>query len=93
MLNLLAEWLDDRTGYRSLIRTFSEEQIQGGARWRYVFGSALASVFLIQAVTGVLMITAYSPSSATPGAACTTSITSCGWAGSSAVCIISGRRR
>ena len=64
MLNQLAEWLDDRTGYLTLVRTFSEEQIQGGARWRYVFGSTLASVFLIQAVTGVLMMTAYSPSSA-----------------------------
>ncbi|MGZ3386327.1 MAG: cytochrome b [Isosphaeraceae bacterium] len=64
MLNQLAAWLDDRTGYLTLVRTFSEEQIQGGARWRYVFGSTLASVFLIQAVTGVLMMTAYSPSSA-----------------------------
>ena len=63
MLNQLADWLDDRTGYRALIRTFSAEQIPGGARWRYVFGSTLASVFLIQAFTGVLMMTAYSPSS------------------------------
>ncbi|MGB2611974.1 MAG: cytochrome B6, partial [Isosphaeraceae bacterium] len=64
MLNQLAAWLDDRTGYLTLVRTFSEEQVQGGARWRYVFGSTLASVILIQAVTGVLMMTAYSPSSA-----------------------------
>ena len=63
MLNQLADWLDDRTGYRTLIRTFNDEQIPGGARWRYVFGSTLASVFLIQAFTGVLMMTAYSPSS------------------------------
>jgi ubiquinol-cytochrome c reductase cytochrome b subunit len=58
----LADWLDDRTGYRAFVRTFSAEQIPGGARWRYVFGSTLASVFLIQALTGVLMMTAYSPS-------------------------------
>ena len=63
MLNQLADWLDDRTGYRPFLRTFSDEQIPGGARWRYVFGSTLASVFLIQAFTGVLMMTAYSPSS------------------------------
>ena len=56
--------MDDRTGYRALVRTFSDEIIPGGARWRYVFGSTLASVFLIQAVTGLLMMTAYSPSSA-----------------------------
>ena len=41
MLNQLADWLDDRTGYRALVRTFSDETIPGGARWRYVFGSAL----------------------------------------------------
>ena len=43
----------------------SDEPIPGGARWRYVFGSTLAAVFLIQALTGVLMMTAYSPSSST----------------------------
>jgi ubiquinol-cytochrome c reductase cytochrome b subunit len=64
LFKLLADWLDDRTGHRALIRKFSGEILPGGARWRYVFGSALASVFLIQAVTGVLMMTAYSPSSA-----------------------------
>jgi ubiquinol-cytochrome c reductase cytochrome b subunit len=58
----LADWLDDRTGHRDLVRTFSGEVLHGGARWRYVFGSTLASVFLIQAFTGVLMMTAYSPS-------------------------------
>ena len=64
MRDQLAEWIDDRTGYRALIRTFSSELIPGGARWRYVFGSGLASVFLIQAFSGVLLMTAYSPSSA-----------------------------
>jgi quinol-cytochrome oxidoreductase complex cytochrome b subunit/mono/diheme cytochrome c family protein len=60
-----ADWLDDRTGAVALLRTLSGEEIPGGARWRYVLGSALASVFLIQAFTGMLMMTAYSPSSAT----------------------------
>jgi ubiquinol-cytochrome c reductase cytochrome b subunit len=63
LLKHLGDWLDDRTGYRSVVHTFSAEQIPGGASWRYVFGSTLASVFLIQAFTGVLMMTAYSPSS------------------------------
>ena len=63
MRNLLADWIDDRTAYRSLVRTFSAEIIPGGARWRYIFGSTLFAIFLIQAFTGVLMMTAYSPSS------------------------------
>ena len=38
------------------------EHIPGGARWRaYVWGSCLAFVFTIQLVTGVLLMTAYSP--------------------------------
>ena len=65
MFKQLADWLDDRTGAGALLRTLSGEEIPGGARWRYVLGSALASVFLIQAFTGMLMMTAYSPSSAT----------------------------
>ena len=39
------------------------EEVPGGARWRYVWGSCLAFVFSIQLVTGVLLMTAYSPSS------------------------------
>jgi len=64
LLKPLADWMDDRTGYRALVRTFSDEIIPGGARWRYVFGSTLAAVFLIQAFTGLMMMTAYSASSA-----------------------------
>lgn len=63
MRKLLADWTDDRTGYRALARTFSDEIIPGGARWRYIFGMGLFATFLIQAFTGLLMMTAYSPSS------------------------------
>src|SRR5881394_1567341 len=38
------------------------ERIPGGARWRYVWGSCLAFVFMIQLVTGVLLMTAYAAS-------------------------------
>jgi ubiquinol-cytochrome c reductase cytochrome b subunit len=62
LLKHLANWFDDRTGYRAFVATFHEENMPGGACWRYVFGSGLAAVFLIQAFTGLLMMTAYSPS-------------------------------
>lgn len=65
MRNSLANWLDHRAGLRSGLRSIGEETIPGGARWRYVSGSALASIFLIQAFTGLMMMTAYSPSSST----------------------------
>lgn len=65
MFKNMADWLDSRTGYRALMHEALEEPIPGGAKWRYVFGSALSSTFLIQLVTGLLLMTSYSPSSST----------------------------
>ena len=65
MSNPLANWLDHRTGYRKIAETLLIERIPGGARWRYVWGSCLATVFLIQLVTGLLLVTAYSPGAST----------------------------
>lgn len=56
-------WLDDRTGYRRLMERLLREPVKGGASWAYVFGSALVFLFLLQAVTGVLLALYYSPSS------------------------------
>jgi ubiquinol-cytochrome c reductase cytochrome b subunit len=61
----LADWLESRTGYRGLVHEALEEPIPGGARWRYVFGSALTATFAIQLVTGLFLMTSYSPSSST----------------------------
>lgn len=65
MLTRLANWLDDRTGYRSLVKAMLLEHIPGGAKWRYVWGSCLAFVFMIQLVTGLMLMTAYSPGDST----------------------------
>ena len=65
MINRLANWFDNRTGYKHLVHEALEEPIPGGARWRYVFGSALTATFMIQLVTGLLLMTSYSPSSST----------------------------
>jgi ubiquinol-cytochrome c reductase cytochrome b subunit len=61
----LADWLDNRTGFRALVHEALEEPIPGGARWRYVFGSALTATFAIQLLTGLLLMLSYSPSSST----------------------------
>jgi quinol-cytochrome oxidoreductase complex cytochrome b subunit/mono/diheme cytochrome c family protein len=61
----LADWAQDRTGFRDLMTVALDEPIPGGARWRYVFGSALTVVFMIQVFTGLLLMTSYSPSSST----------------------------
>ncbi|APW60017.1 cytochrome b N-terminal domain-containing protein [Paludisphaera borealis] len=65
MSNFIADWLDDRTGLRTSLRSLEEEALPAGARWRYVFGSVLASIFMIQAFSGLMMMTAYSASSST----------------------------
>ncbi len=55
-------WLDERTGYRSLMSAALDEPIPGGSRWVYVFGSALLTTLILQFVTGVLLTFYYVPS-------------------------------
>src|SRR3954453_16663634 len=57
------EWLDCRTGIRSLLHEALDEPIPGGARGAYVFGSGLLYLFLSQIVTGVVLALYYVPSS------------------------------
>ena len=59
------DWFDDRTGCRALVHDALYEQIPGGARWRYVWGSTLVFAFFVQLVTGLVLWTAYSPSAQT----------------------------
>jgi ubiquinol-cytochrome c reductase cytochrome b subunit len=56
------DWLDHRTGYRTLVHDALYEHIPGGARWRYVWGSTLVFCFFVQVVTGLVLWMAYSPS-------------------------------
>lgn len=62
MFNSLYDWIEARTGLRSLIESVRDESIPGGARWRYVFGPALAGSFVLQLVTGLLLMSSYVPS-------------------------------
>ncbi|GJQ59238.1 MAG: DUF4405 domain-containing protein [Candidatus Scalindua sp. AMX11] len=56
------KWLEDRTGLKDLVKKFLDEPVKGGAKWSYVFGSALVIVFLMQVVSGVILSTSYSAS-------------------------------
>jgi len=64
MRGLLA-WLDQRTGCNDLLRAALYENVPGGARWRYVWGSTLTFTFSIQVITGIFLWLCYSPSSQT----------------------------
>src|SRR5881296_1176596 len=64
-MNRLLNWLDRRTGYRRIIEYSLYENIPGGARWRYVWGSTLVFCLTVQLITGLVLWMSYSPSSQT----------------------------
>ena len=59
------DWVDARTGVRSLMKKTLEEPIPGGARWAYVFGSGLLFIFILQVITGISLALYYTPSAET----------------------------
>lgn len=65
MIRPLLDWLDNRTGYRKLTKEVLFENVPGGSRWRYVWGSTLTFGLAIQFITGVFLWMGYSPSSQT----------------------------
>jgi ubiquinol-cytochrome c reductase cytochrome b subunit len=65
LFSRLGDFVDERTGHRKLLAHLLEEPIKGGARWAYVLGSALLGAFLVQAITGVALMTSYAPSEKT----------------------------
>src|SRR5260221_7346997 len=64
-IKAFSDWLDNRTGCRRFMHDALYERIPGGARWRYVWGSTLVFTFAVQAITGIFLWMAYSPSAQT----------------------------
>ena len=64
-MDRLLNWLDRRTGYRRIIEYALYENIPGGARWRYIWGSTLVFCLSVQFITGLFLWMSYSPSSQT----------------------------
>ena len=65
VLGQLADFLDDRTGYRAFMHEALYERVPGGARWRYVWGSTLVFAFMTQVITGLVLWSSYSASAQT----------------------------
>src|SRR2546425_3989635 len=59
------DWADHRTGGRKIVHEALFENVPGGARWRYVWGSTLTFPLVVQFITGIFLWMAYSPSSQT----------------------------
>ena len=61
----LFDWLDHRVGYRKLTHEALYENIPGGSRWRYVWGSTLTFAVVVQFITGIALWLGYSASAQT----------------------------
>ena len=55
-------WLQQRTGYRALLRSLLDHPVSGGPRFAYVFGSLLLIALCNQVLTGALLMAFYAPS-------------------------------
>jgi ubiquinol-cytochrome c reductase cytochrome b subunit len=55
------EWLDHRTGICTVARDALYENIPGGAKWRYVWGTVLLFALGAQFLTGLFLWMNYSP--------------------------------
>jgi ubiquinol-cytochrome c reductase cytochrome b subunit len=61
MIPQIQRWLNERWPFTVLINLALDEEIPGGSRYSYTFGSVLLTVFALQAVTGILQLFYYVP--------------------------------
>jgi ubiquinol-cytochrome c reductase cytochrome b subunit len=60
----LRNWVEERSGLRSLWRWLADEPVVGGARWAYALGATLLTLVAVQLLTGIGLALWYSPSEA-----------------------------
>ena len=53
--------VEERTGVRTLWKWLAEEELPGGSRWAYVFGSLLAALLMVQMSSGIVLALDYAP--------------------------------
>lgn len=61
MFDKIYHWIDERIDLKSLQNKLLNEPMAGGARFAYVFGSVLLFIFVMQVVTGILLMFYYAP--------------------------------
>jgi ubiquinol-cytochrome c reductase cytochrome b subunit len=61
MFSRIRLWLNDRWPFSTVIRLALDEEIPGGSRFTYTPGSAILTIFMLQAVTGILQLFYYVP--------------------------------
>lgn len=55
------DWLDDRTGYRTLLHHLLEEPLPSGVGWFFTLGALLLGLLATQATTGIVLMLYYVP--------------------------------
>src|SRR2546422_6169857 len=58
----MRDWLDNRTGFRALLKHLLDEPLPSGVGWWFVTGSIVMFLLSVQLLTGVLLAIFYSPS-------------------------------
>ena len=61
VLGRILDWVDDRTGFVTVVKSFLYEDIPASSGWPQVFGSVTLFLFLVEAFTGVLLAFNYAP--------------------------------
>ncbi|HUQ93784.1 MAG TPA: cytochrome b N-terminal domain-containing protein [Bryobacteraceae bacterium] len=64
MKKQILDWVEHRTGLKTLVKNFLYEEIPASAGWHQVFGSVALFCFMVQAFTGAMLAFNYAP---TPG--------------------------
>ncbi len=80
MLKPMRDWLDQRTGYRSLLAPWRQRVLPHGPSWALSSASVLLWLLVIEVVTGFLLMGTYTPS--TTGAWASVLFIEQSWAGS-----------
>jgi len=62
VLRTVADWLDERTAWRSSREKWLEHPIVGGGAWASAIAASVATCFAVLALTGLVLMTAYAPS-------------------------------
>jgi ubiquinol-cytochrome c reductase cytochrome b subunit len=63
-MSRLGDWFEARLPIRRAARRMLDEQVPGGAKFTYALGSTTLLTFLVLAVTGIVQLFYYSPSTA-----------------------------
>ncbi len=61
MISRLKQWVEERWPLTPVIRLAVDEEIPGGARFAYSLGSAVLIVFSLQAISGIMQLFFYVP--------------------------------